>query len=387
MLHHNTDIWLAAAPVNGPYVGTWPAGGAWLCSQLWDRYLFTGDKDYLERLYPLLKGASEFFLDTLVEEPRRKWLVTCPSSSPENWPRFPGNTSFMDEVRKVNVHATIAAGPTIDMELLRDLFGATAEAARVLGRDREFRGRVLRVRERLAPLQIGRHGQLQEYLEDWDDPTDTHRHLSHLYALYPGSGITPGKTPEFAAAARTSLEMRGEGGMGWSLAWKAALWARLGQGEKAHASLRSLLEPVDLSTPDPRKGGTLPNLLAMGPPFQIDGNFGGAAGVAEMLVQSHDGGIHFLPAIPAAWLEGSVRGLQARGGFVVDVTWKAGRRISALIRSLKGKDCRLLVFRPVRVIRSDGVEVKAAAVGKGIVSFPTESGRMYNIEFLEGDDK
>ncbi|MCJ7488487.1 MAG: glycoside hydrolase family 95 protein, partial [Candidatus Aminicenantes bacterium] len=380
MLHHNTDIWRAAAPVNGPYVGTWPAGGAWLCDQLWDRHLFTRDPAYLARIYPLLKGAAEFFLDTLVEEARRKWLVTCPSSLSENWPHYAWNASFADELRKVNVHATIAAGPTVDMELLRDLFEASAEAARILGRDGRFRDDGLRARNRLAPLQIGRYGQLQEYLEDWDDPKDAHRHLSHLYALYPGRQITPRKTPELAAAARTSLIMRGEGGMGWSLAWKTALWARLGEGDSALASLKSLLEPVDISTAEARKGGTLPNLLDTGPPFQIDGNFGGAAGIAEMLLQSHEDGLHFLPALPAACPEGSDRGLAARGGFEVEITWREGRWASAAVRSLRGGMCRLLVVTPVRVRRGDGPEVKTSPAGKDAVSFPAKSGGVYLIE-------
>ena len=384
MLHHNTDIWLAAAPVNGPYVGTWPCGGAWLCNTLWDRYLFTSDRPYLERIYPLLKGAAEFFLDTLVVEPRHKWFVTCPSSSPENWPHYPGNTSFSDEVRKVNTYATIAAGPTIDMELLRGLFDACAEASKTLGRDAKFRRAVLEARGRLAPLRIGRLGQLQEYLEDWDDPKDTHRHLSHLYALYPGDAISPDRTPELAAAARTSLLMRGEGGMGWSLAWKTALWARLGDGERSYASLRRLLEPVDISTADPRQGGTLPNLMDMGPPFQIDGNFGGAAGIAEMLVQSQGGEIFFLPALPAAWPRGSARGFGARGGFEVDFDWRDGRLVSATIRSLQGGVCRLRTSGPVRVARRGEGEVPVTETKPGHVSFPTERGGVYVMETRNG---
>ena len=378
MVHHNTDIWLAAAPVNGPYVGTWPCGAAWLCNQLWERYKFTRDENYLRRIYPLLRGAVRFFLDTLVEEPRHRWLVTCPSSSPENWPHYPGNDAFLDEVRKVQVHTTICAGPTLDMELLRDLFDSCIEAAQALNRDLKFRDEVWHARQRLAPLQIGKHGQLQEWLEDWDDPADTHRHLSHLYALYPGSQITPRRTPELAAAARRSLVMRGDGGMGWSLAWKAALWARLHEGERAFRSLKNLLEIVNFSETDPKKPGTLPNLMNWGPPFQIDGNFGATLAIAEMLLQSHAGEIQFLPGLPKAWPKGKVKGLCARGGFEVDMEWESGQLLTATVHSKLGNSCRIRVQAPV-MVTSDGQTIKIAGPAQNVIEFKTLRGKSYVI--------
>jgi alpha-L-fucosidase 2 len=265
------------------------------------------------------------------------------------------------------------------MELLCDLFSACADASRMLGKDAAFRSAVLRARNRLAPIQVGRYGQLQEWLEDWDDPKDTHRHLSHLYALYPGSAIGLDEIPRLAAAAQTSLAMRGEGGMGWSLAWKTALWARLREARKAYALLRNLLRPQDMSESDPRKGGTLPNLMDTGPPFQIDGNFGGAAGIAEMLLQSQNGTIDLLPALPAAWPDGILRGFAARGGFEVDIAWKAGDLTAASISSRLGKPCRLRVRWPVQVTRGDGSPIRTAGSGKDMLIFPTERGETYHV--------
>lgn len=368
VFHQNTDLWRVAAPMDGPCWGTFTVGGAWLTNQLYEHFLFTKDKVYLEELYPVMKGTVEFFMDFLIEDPEGKYLVTNPSTSPENPPKGPGYEYFYDEVTGMYYFTTICYGASIDIQILTDLFGYYAETAKMLGLDSDFAEKVAEARKKLAPPQIGKDGTLQEWTDDFEQLEPNHRHFSHMYGLYPGNVISVKRTPQYIESCKAVLNQRGDGTTGFSRAWKMALWARMYDGNRANKIFKGYIQEQ-----------CYPQLFAKcGKPLQIDGTMGVAAGITEMLIQSHEGSVDLLPALPDEWSEGRFYGVCTRGGFELDMKWKDKTITEVEIVSKAGEICRIDDGADFKVTK-DGKKVAVKTNNDGSVEFQTTAGGLYRL--------
>lgn len=373
--HHNSDIWGLSQPVGDKGAGdpkwaNWYMGGNWLCRHLWEHYLYTGDKDFLRKAYPIMKAAGEFTIDWLVDD-GNGYLVTAPSTTPEN--------SFKDFSGKGQ---SVSVATTMDMSIIRDLFTNLIDATEILGVDKAFRDTLIAKKQKLYPIKIGSKGQIQEWYQDFEETEPEHRHVSHLYGLYPGKEMTPFATPELFTAAKKTLELRGDGGTGWSKSWKINWWARLLDGDHAYKLLRELLNYTEAGKTNSKGGGTYPNFFDAHPPFQIDGNFAGTAGMAEMLVQSHLDVIQLLPALPLAWKEGHIKGTMARGAFEIEMWWKEGKLTKGFIVSKAGGKCRLLTAQKIKVVNAKNIKYdkrQTSTQTMSLTEFATIAGTKYEL--------